>query len=1855
MSDATTGQSLPEEPETAPIPVVGGALPAEDAGRHAPDAAGGAPSNGAAAPHSAPTADRSAPGDVLAGPPLTPRGSLLRPAQAPGPAAVPQDSASGGAGSPPAGGPRPAAEPGTGNGQYTAAQSPHDAFGPRQAPRTPTGPQPAADASAGGSDTGAREAFGGPGSAAAAPSPESGSAAPPRPGSQDAPGSGAAGAVPDSAAQPAAETIRGTEAEQEPGSGGAPAAETADAADAPRRNRHRLHRAGIHNVWQYDDQVFRFADGRLLLRGRNGAGKSKALEVLLPFLLDGDARRLDTTGTGRTGFRWLMADGMASAETAAEPGTGTGRAPEDPATGAEAAESAGEEPGGDDGPEADTARARLGYLWVEFAKDGGDDPVTLGAAISAADPAGGAEPRCAFFLTRRRIGDGLDLLPGGRPLPVERLRAEVGPENCFDSAAAYRARVMRDLFGLDDPQRYRNLIHLLYRLRRPTIGDRLEAGELVSVLAEALPPMDEAVLDQVARNVADLEEARDRLTALRTARGAVGGFLGDYRGYLHRVIAARAAAARDRLGAHARRDAEAQRLAAELDALVTAEAAAQEERDRARRTRDTAGADAATLEAAGGAPAAATDHELQARHAAVTAYIRAAEASWTAAGYALSAEERGKEALADSIATAQAAVADLAGLLGEAEEAARAGGLEAAGAGDVPRPVQTVLAPRESVTHVDFEGLERAVERAPVPGLDEEDLRTGLSALHRRLAADDEAGAERAVRVALLRGAAADLAAAERRSELLRGEEEAADAVLERARERERAAVGTVRERSGGYAEQVRAWVADVRAAHPGIGLNAEAAAVEALVDLPLDDALRVLDTATGDRVAEAARAMVDPVLREERSRRDTAVGEERELVTELDELSDRKGAEAARTAPAPPPWATAERDPSAGAPLYLLVDFASGLTAGERAGLEGALEASGLLNAWVSADGTARSDTGDVIAQPGRAADGRNLADVLTADHAADALDGGPAGEPSAPVGRDRVEALLAAVALLPPEGARDAEPRHRRRRDGEAAAPACAVALDGRWRLGPLCGAHRKAAAEHIGAAARKGARDRFLANVDRRIDIADALLAEAGERRAEAERGQERAMELARTLPSPVPLAAAWAALDEARSGLAAATGEHRRARDAAEAARTAARSLRTALDEEARAAQLPVDAAALDATAAALDRFRVRAAAAFADLQALAADLAALRRDTEHWRRTRADRVAAEDARTAAIGDMITVRRDIELTDRARAADPERIAGAAGEVRERMAEAADRLPELERTARQARDERIAAESRLGTAVTERAEEARRAVEAGSALCAALTLPDGTPDADLLAAAGLDGCAGLVAAAAADVPEAAAADTGAEADSEDAAEAAGTGSGDAQDAPAPGEEPEQAEPGPEGGAASAADAAALADGSAARIAALEALTTALEDAIGAADAAEEAPAAESAGGTADAAEEGEAGQARQQGSQTEAGSGTPEGGPAAAAEGAALAEAAGAAEAAPPPAAQPGPDGGTGTGAAAGGAAGSAAGGGDGDGVLDDSGVLRRGDALHRALVGSVAARAELSERAGVKRVTVHDAAGAHDITDYAARLDTAAAAAEESALLREEEAYERHLLGDLAGHLSRQIDEASTLVASMNGVLAEVTTSQGLGVRIDWDLAPDADEDIRSVVPLLARPPEQRTRLETTRLRDALRRCIESIRRLDPTATGGAQLRAALDYRSWFAFTVHVTDAAHPDRPRRLSHRTGLSQGEQRVVAYLVLFAAAAAQFDALGERAPEAPRLILLDDAFAKVDEPTHGRLLGLLVELDLDFVLTSERVWGCFSVVPGLHIYECLRDPAVPGIATLHFSWDGARRRLLGV
>ncbi|MDD4337770.1 MAG: hypothetical protein PHH46_10385, partial [Firmicutes bacterium] len=64
-------------------------------------------------------------------------------------------------------------------------------------------------------------------------------------------------------------------------------------------DRWHIHRAGILNFWYYDDEEFVFSNGKLLLRGANGSGKSVTMQSLIPVLLDGrkSAERLDPFGS----------------------------------------------------------------------------------------------------------------------------------------------------------------------------------------------------------------------------------------------------------------------------------------------------------------------------------------------------------------------------------------------------------------------------------------------------------------------------------------------------------------------------------------------------------------------------------------------------------------------------------------------------------------------------------------------------------------------------------------------------------------------------------------------------------------------------------------------------------------------------------------------------------------------------------------------------------------------------------------------------------------------------------------------------------------------------------------------------------------------------------------------------------------------------------------------------------------------------------------------------------------------------------------------------------------------------------------------------------------------------------------------------------------------------------------------------------------------------------------------------------------------------------------------------------------------------------------------------------------------
>ena len=247
-----------------------------------------------------------------------------------------------------------------------------------------------------------------------------------------------------------------------------------------------------------------------------------------------------------------------------------------------------------------------------------------------------------------------------------------------------------------------------------------------------------------------------------------------------------------------------------------------------------------------------------------------------------------------------------------------------------------------------------------------------------------------------------------------------------------------------------------------------------------------------------------------------------------------------------------------------------------------------------------------------------------------------------------------------------------------------------------------------------------------------------------------------------------------------------------------------------------------------------------------------------------------------------------------------------------------------------------------------------------------------------------------------------------------------------------------------------------------------------------------------------------------------------------------------------------------------------------------------------------------------------------------------------------LSREQDNALRNLLqGLVAKEVAEKMQSAADLVAGMNRRLDAISTAHGIGVALRWRRREGLEPGLDTMIDLLAKPPDLRTGEQDAQLRAAMSARLDEARRDDPEAPYRDLVAQVLDYRTWHELRVMLRRPGRPEE--RLSTRTALSEGEKKIVSYLPLFAAVAASCDSIAERDPTAPRFVLLDDAFAKVSEDNHAKLFGLLVELDLDFIATSERLWGTHASVPELAITEVVRDADMGVIVLEHSRWDGRR------
>lgn len=782
-------------------------------------------------------------------------------------------------------------------------------------------------------------------------------------------------------------------------------------------NRWRLHRGGIVNIWQYAETTFDLDGGRAIFQGTNGSGKSRTLELLLPLCLDGDLRQLGSKGFDTVSIRRLMLD---------------------------------EYPGGPN---------RIGYAWIELRREtpeGGEEFLTCGLGVKASKTSQSISDSWRF-ITSRRVGEDLQLVgPDRVPLGSAQLRELLGADCVLDDQS-FRAKVAASVYGVP-AARYGDLLHLQRTLRNPDVGLKVLEGQLEQILSDALPPLDAGLIERLATSFDDLESIRENIVRLTGADKALSAFLTTYSSYAFGAL-------RDR--------AESMRTARQKLAALREELAGLTEQVEGKRTdRETAERTIAELEqreselessidALRSHPAYSELQNLRDREALV-------ESARAAATSALDTATRHR---AQEARSAESVVGLLRRLAGDAEAAGeaatRAGAqLSSAGLGEagLSRPPQVPVAELSTETDrvrtsPEPDAEPTAIDRYLTPELDADELARSFRAVVDSSAQAADDARERSALTMALHQQATELDAEQRQvTELQRNARQAQLTATESAGRRNQAHQ-EIADAAAVWVERARKWATEWPAA-------TEHSAPE-----PPSAEELAADRAATRKAREQARQWARPQLHEAR-RVVSAVEQE---ITDLradselreDELAELRAGHERH--PTRPEWAEAERDPALGRAFYELVDFQPSLGEADRAGLEAALQSSGLLNAWVTADGQVEG-LAELLAGPADPARGPNLADLLA-----------PAAVSDCPVSPERVAELLSAVSTG----------------DGGA----LSVSVDGSWRAGVLSGSWRKDAAEYVGAGARESARARRIAELeDELADLRDRI-GEAERRRREA----------------------------------------------------------------------------------------------------------------------------------------------------------------------------------------------------------------------------------------------------------------------------------------------------------------------------------------------------------------------------------------------------------------------------------------------------------------------------------------------------------------------------------------------------------------------------------------------------------------------------------------------------------------------------------------------------------------------------------------------------------------------------------
>lgn len=249
------------------------------------------------------------------------------------------------------------------------------------------------------------------------------------------------------------------------------------------------------------------------------------------------------------------------------------------------------------------------------------------------------------------------------------------------------------------------------------------------------------------------------------------------------------------------------------------------------------------------------------------------------------------------------------------------------------------------------------------------------------------------------------------------------------------------------------------------------------------------------------------------------------------------------------------------------------------------------------------------------------------------------------------------------------------------------------------------------------------------------------------------------------------------------------------------------------------------------------------------------------------------------------------------------------------------------------------------------------------------------------------------------------------------------------------------------------------------------------------------------------------------------------------------------------------------------------------------------------------------------------------------------------------------FEEILIGAVGRKIRERIYFAKDWVESMNKLMKSLNTSSGLSFSLNWKpkLATDESEiDTKEIVDILnsdaALLKQSDIKKVATHFRSKFAKAEKEFADKNASIPFYSIIKEALDYRKWFEFQFMFKKTGEQSKELTNNAFYKLSGGEKAMAMYIPLFASVCARYQSAKN---DCLRIISLDEAFAGVDDNNIRDMFRILTELDLEFVINSQVLWGEYDTVPSLSICELISDVNLKVVSVMRYHWNGVKRELI--